>query len=149
MPECKEITVNFSNPQALLFKGDSAWISGNELKTTLFQIDAQGTISPVIKDIKITHVSPFSYGAWVMTFCAKQYVIFLDNTYIELPYSSHLVGENENGDLFFSYQTMMFTIKKGSKTIQEIPTKYENGRIQGMSGNIALIYGTTEGEPLP
>ena len=120
MTSCKplepkiELKVQFSNPQAILLKHSSASqnaksrASTNENGTTLFQIDGNGNVVPVIEGVTILQVKPFSYGLFVLIESNqwKSYIIFLDNTYIELPerycYLYHFVGENDEGDLIFS-----------------------------------------------
>ncbi|MDR1762274.1 MAG: hypothetical protein LBR55_07475 [Bacteroidales bacterium] len=154
-----EVKIQFSKPQAIVFKKNLLKTQELTNKTTLFQIDEKGNVSPVIEGITVTHIQPFSYGAYIEINDTESYIIFFDNSYIQLPvdynykYPAPFIGENEEGDLIFRDVSM---IKKGSTEFITMQTTLSNPVAVSLSGNfltivnadfsIRQIYNTVGGE---
>ena len=129
--------VNFSNPQAFLLKKRGNSKSDSSDKTTLFQVDANGNITPLIEGITVEEAIPFSNGIIIRLSNGNRYIIYLDNTYWKLEdFWAEFVGETEDGDLLFSDVSI---IRKGAQTISKLQTSLSSPYVRYLSGNFAII----------
>ncbi len=144
-----KMKLSFSDPQAILFNNVSkGGTSTNSTTATfsqaaeagsLFQIDKQGNVTPVVEGVEISLVKPFSKGAVVYLATGEIFCLYLDNTSLQLPSDvDEFKGENENGDLIFAKG---YIVRKAGQKIEKIQSTLPQTYVQYTSGNFAVING--------